>query len=75
MPLSAQPSEVWVAAFNDYWGKGQKRDVTVSNAVIGCEAAVSGMEIRVHGWAGSGDFETEVRPFVVEAIDYANKNS
>lgn len=75
VPLSAPPTQSWVNAFNDYWAQGQGQHVTVSTAVIGSTAEVVGAEIRVKTHAGSGDFDTNVRPFVLDAIKYANEHS
>jgi hypothetical protein len=64
-----------VDAFNHYWAEGQGRHVNVSTAVIGSTAAVAGAEVRVKTHAGSGDFDTNVRPFVLDAIKYSNERS
>jgi hypothetical protein len=75
VPLSAQPSPAWVEAFDQYWAKGQGSHVTVSTAVIGSAAKVVGAEVRVKTHAGSGDFDTNVRSFVVDAVNHANQHS
>jgi hypothetical protein len=75
VPLSARPSPAWVEAFDRYWAMGQGGHVTVSTAVIGSTATVVGAELKVRTHAGSGDFDANVRSFVLDAVNYANEHS
>jgi hypothetical protein len=73
--MPGTPGRAWERRFEEYWAKGQRKEVNVNTAVIGSKASVAGSEIRVTPHAGSGDFETEVRPFVLDAINYANEKA
>jgi len=55
--------------------KGQAGEVTTSSAIPGCKAKVVGSEIVVTTWVGAGDFDTNVLPFIRDAVKHANDNA